>query len=69
MEGLEEFERRYFAGELRPHTKSEALSERDEVGPVMTVKAASFERMVIDNGEMVLLVMSLLLVNFLGVYI
>lgn len=53
VEGLEEFERRYFAGELRPHTKSETVSEEDEVGPVKRVKAASFERMVIDNGELV----------------
>ena len=53
VEGLEEFERRYFAGELRPHTKSETVSEEDEVGPVKRVKAASFERMVIENGELV----------------
>lgn len=51
VEALEEFETRYFAGELRRHTKSEALSEDDELGPVKTVKTGSFRRMVVDNGE------------------
>eukprot|EP00752_Nemacystus_decipiens_P002737 g2556.t1 len=54
LEALEEFERRYFAGELRPHTKSEALSEEDELGLVKKVKATSFKRMVIDTDNDVL---------------
>eukprot|EP00903_Cladosiphon_okamuranus_P012417 g11636.t1 len=54
VEGLEDFEGRFFAGDLSPHTKSEALSEEDELGPVKTVKAASFKRMVIDNDKDVL---------------
>ncbi|CAM9916407.1 unnamed protein product [Pylaiella littoralis] len=51
VEGLQEFERLYFAGELKPHFKSEPLSEADEDDPLKTVKAASFERMVIDNPD------------------
>ncbi|CAN0016129.1 unnamed protein product [Scytosiphon promiscuus] len=53
-EGLQEFERRYFAGELRPHLKTEALSPSDEAGALKTVKAASFERIVIENEHDVL---------------
>ncbi|CAN0434560.1 unnamed protein product, partial [Hapterophycus canaliculatus] len=51
VEGLQEFERRFFAGELRPHLKTEAVSPADEAGPLKTVKAASFERLVLDNGD------------------
>ena len=51
LEGLQEFTRRFFGGELKPHSKSEALAETDGAGTVKIVKGQSFESIVMDNGE------------------
>lgn len=52
LEALKEFEGRYFAGELKPHVKSEVLLEADTWGPVKVVKGKSFKKMVVENGEL-----------------
>ena len=50
LKGLEEFERKYFAGELEEHFKSEVVSAGDDAGPLKVVKRQSFKSMVVDNG-------------------
>ncbi|CBJ33643.1 Protein disulfide isomerase [Ectocarpus siliculosus] len=54
VELLQAFERSFFAGELKPFTKSEPLSPWDEAGSLKVVKADSFRRIVIDNDNDVL---------------
>lgn len=51
LEGLQEFSRRFFDGELKPYLKSEALADTDAAGVVKVVKGKSFESVVMDNGE------------------
>ncbi|CAM9865495.1 unnamed protein product, partial [Laminaria digitata] len=52
LEGLEEFERKYFAGELEEHFKSEVLSKGDAAEPLKVVKGQSFKSMVVDSGTL-----------------
>eukprot|EP00904_Undaria_pinnatifida_P002486 jgi/Undpi1/12238/HiC_scaffold_5.g01914.m1 len=55
LEALQEFEKKYFAGELEQHFKSEVLSPGDNTGPLKVVKGQTFKSMVIDSEENVLL--------------
>lgn len=50
LEALQEFEKKYFAGELEQHFKSEVLSPGDNTGPLKVVKGQTFKSMVIDSG-------------------
>lgn len=51
LEGVRDFERQFFAGELTPHMRSQVPVLADTRGPVTAVKGQTFHKLVMDNGE------------------
>ncbi|CAM9289525.1 unnamed protein product [Phaeothamnion confervicola] len=54
-EALLAFEKAFFAGELKPHLKTEEPAPEDDAEPVKVIKGSTFEDKVINNDKDVLL--------------
>lgn len=51
-ESVLEFGDKFYAGTLTPHLKSEEPTDEDLAAPVKVVKGKSFNKLVLENGEL-----------------